>query len=490
MITLKITLKKQNKKTKRIGDYYLYFNGDFIKDSYDKKKIFLKFKNNLIGFLDKSKKLLVINREIENGLPLYYTLKSNELLISSHIGFFIKNNFNLKENKSVIAELLNYGYVLPPNTIYEGIFRISLFNKLIIKLDKKITLIEKDSSRFTNEDQDNIALSEFIEDNLRFDKSKKHTLFFSGGLDSSILCKLMIKQKINFNMFSVGFNFNSKDLLEKRYSLSASKELNKETNYVSFDFKKLILLIPEIIFITEEPIGHIQTLLLYSLMKEHRSKIHPLIVNGQGADGIFGTTSQFNFLNSKGKMDLLKIDFLRFDFLKKKYLINPKENKERFLARLKNYQEIDKDFIFDLEGDVDSTLNSWTKCANSNSLSIIYPFFQEKFIQKISKLNWKVRLKENKFFLKDLARKNGISERLITRRKGTWGPISNKWGELLYCILPISYGYFNEKRLYKFVLNKENRYVLWNIINYSIWRKIFIERQTYSKIKNQLKNLM
>lgn len=490
MIILKITTKKQRKKSEKIGKYYVYFNGYFKQEINNKTKTLLKFKDSLIGFLDKENNLIEITRDTKNSLPLYYFVKSNEIIISSHIKSSLMNKINLKENKKVIAELLNYGYILPPNTIYKNIFRIPLLSKIVIRLKDKMDITAK--RLFENRDikEDHISLSKSIEENINFDKNKIYTLLFSGGLDSSLLCRLMKKQKIDFNMFSTGFNFNIEDLIEKRYSLSASKELDKKTDYISFDFKKLILLIPEIISVTEEPISHIQTLLLYGLMKKEKNKINPILVNGQGADGIFGTTSQFDFLNKDKKLNLPKMKFSELNFLKKGYLINKEENKRNFLEKLNSYKEIDKDFIIDLEGDVDNTINSWTKCANSNSFSIIYPFFQKKFIHEVNKINWESRLTEPKFILRDLARKNNLSENLITRKKGSFGPISDWWGDLLQSILPINYDYFKKEKLYKFAIEKENRYILWNIINYSIWRKIFIERQTPNKIKIQLSNLM
>ena len=79
MIILKITTKKLYRKSKKIGDYFVYFNGYFEKEL--NKKISLKFKSRSIGFLDKDKKLIEISRCVENGLPLYYFLRHNEIVI-------------------------------------------------------------------------------------------------------------------------------------------------------------------------------------------------------------------------------------------------------------------------------------------------------------------------------------------------------------------------------------------------------------------------
>src|SRR3989344_1281849 len=450
MITLKITTEKKGRDFEKIGNYYVYFDGKYTKKIHNGKSISLRFNNRLWGHIDKEKRIIEIFRDIEGGLPLYYFGGLKKLIISSHISFFRKEGLNLEENKEVIAELLNYGYILPPSTIYKNIFKVPLLKNVIIKLNKKIDLNEKERFRFNDyqkhdarphpeglpfgqirlrrsgvwqrrscfgcsgsdpsfkagvsigprHEKRDYKEIEDIEEGIKFDKNKKYTLLFSGGLYSSILCKLMKKQKIEFNMLSTGFNFNKTDLIEKRYSLSSSNELKKKTKYLSFDFSNLLLLIPKIVSITEEPISHIQTLLVYELMKSSKQKRYSIFVSGQGADGIFGTESQFNFLKNNRKLDILKVKIPEFNFLDADYKKKYKENKEDFLERIKKHTLLNKDFILDLEGDVDSTINSWTKCANYNSSSIMYPLFKKEFIEKMIKLKWKNKLREPKLFLR------------------------------------------------------------------------------------------
>src|SRR3989344_1524943 len=182
MIILKITTKKQHEKSEKIGRYYIYFNGHFKKEINNKTKTLLKFKDSLIGSLDKENNLIEIIRNIENGLPLYYFVRPNEIIISSHIKSFLMNKINIKENKRVVAELLNYGYILPPSTIYKDIFRVSLLNKIIIRLGKEINITTKKLYKNKNMKKNCISLPKSIEENIKFDKDKNYTLFFSGGL--------------------------------------------------------------------------------------------------------------------------------------------------------------------------------------------------------------------------------------------------------------------------------------------------------------------
>ncbi|KPJ56536.1 hypothetical protein AMJ49_04645 [Parcubacteria bacterium DG_74_2] len=489
MISLKITTYKNKRRFEKVGKYYVYFNGRFIQSKDDKTKLYLKFKNYIFGSIYKKKKIIEIHRNLDNGLPFYYIKKSNKFFLSTHIKFFIKNALQIKENKKIIPELLSYGYIVPPQTVYESIYRISILKKLKIDLNKDISSNQVDLLTIPKLKQKRSHFSSLIEENINFNKKKKYTLFFSGGLDSSVLCSLMKKSKVRFNMYSTGFEFNSEDFLEKNYSLTASILLNKKTKYVSFNFNELLCLLPEIIFATEEPIGHIQTLLFYALIKKNKKYFNPILVNGQGADSIFGTNSQYNFLNKKTKLNSLKIKIPKYSFLKKDYVSSIKKNRKLFLLNLKDFSDLDKDFVFNLRGDTDITLNCWTKCVNYNSLFIIYPLFQKKFISEINKLKWETRIRESKYYLKKLARENNIPKRLIYRKKGTFGPISKAWSKSFFSLLPLCYDYFDKKG-FKNMKRKENRYILWNIINYSIWRKIFIENKSYKKIEKEIEKII
>src|SRR3989344_4229261 len=135
MIILKITTKKQHEKSEKIGRYYIYFNGHFKKEINNKTKTLLKFKDSLIGSLE-------------------------------------------KENKKVVAELLNYGYILPPNTIYKNIFRIPLLSKIVIRLEDKMDITLERLFENQNTQEDLVNLSSFIEENINFDKNKIYTLLF------------------------------------------------------------------------------------------------------------------------------------------------------------------------------------------------------------------------------------------------------------------------------------------------------------------------
>jgi asparagine synthetase B (glutamine-hydrolysing) len=428
---------------------------------------------------------ITVSRVIGNGMPLFYCLKDkNQIIICSDISSFSKNLLS-EENKEVISEFITRGYVLPPQTLFKNIFRIPLFKDLIISFSKqelKIKFLNNLNIVFKKEKNSNIE--NLLKKEISLPR-EEHAILFSGGLDSTILAKLSKIKKPQ--LFSTGFEFSEKDLLEKKYALSAANLIKLKTKYNSFNFKRLLLDLPEMIYLIGEPLNHLQTLLVYSTIKENKQEMSRFIINGQGADGVFGTESQYNYLHKKQNLSLLNFPIKKYSFLKKEYLNNCGKNLKKFLKSINHFSNLDKDFIIDILCDVDITMNSWSLCAKKNNRQMIYPFFKENIIRNVVNTPWQERLLEKKYYLRKFARKLNIPEEIISRKKGNFGPISSSWNEDLISLVKLGRNLFNMKKLNHFIKYEENRYNLWNIINYIIWRKIYIQGEPIQDVKKKIK---
>jgi len=481
MIELIIS-KNYLKQSTKIINCYIKFNGDFLKKS---NKILLKYNKKIIGKINLKKKRIQIIRNPETGLPLYYSYQKSKIYISDHIKFFIDEGFILKEDKGILLELLTYGYVMPPKTVYYGIKKVLIGQELIMNLNKLATSC-KLLMNLTKKN-DYYQVEKIKEKILKTFENKESTLLFSGGLDSSILLKLLIKGHRDFNAYSTGFEFEKVDTLERKYASSAAKMLNIKTIYETFNIEELLLNLPEIIKATEEPVTYIQTLLLYILLKKNKNNCFEQIINGQGADGVFGTSQQFSYLHEGGKINLIKDTP---DFLKKFKEIEDGKNRDEFISNLRKLNYLDKSFLLILQGDTDITANCWAKCIESLELRVIFPFLHNDLIKIVSKINWDVKLKEPKFILRNLARIEGVSEKIIQRKKGSFGPISQNWNKNLKKLKPLCYGVFPKVDIDNWFEDNEKRYFLWNLINYVLWKKMFIKGEKINIMESKLKKLL
>lgn len=481
MIKLIIS-KNYSRESSKFVDSHIRFNGNFLKKS---GKILLEYQKKIIGEIDSKRKIIRIFRNPETGRPLFYLYKNSKVFISDHIKFFIENNILLKENRDVLSELLIYGYVMPPNTIYEGIKRILIGEELIINLN--VLTITRNSFISNIKKENHYSIKKIKSNLLKVLNKKEYTLLFSGGLDSSILLKLLLEKDYNIKVYSTGFEFEEVDILEKEYAISASKIFNVKTVYQTFDMNELLLNLPEIIRATEEPVVYIQTLLLYTLLKKNSNKCFKCIVNGQGADGVFGTSQQFNYLKNKKEVVLLKNIP---PFLEKFNEIRNFRSRTNFITSLNNLDYLDKNFLLNLQGDTDLTTNCWAKCAEALKLKMIFPFLDNDLIKEVSKINWNIKLKEPKFLLRNLARKIDVPEEIIQKKKGSFGPISANWEKYFIRLKPLCYEIFPKKNVDCWFEDNEKRYFLWNLINYFLWKKLFIEHKNVAEIKSELKKLL
>lgn len=450
-----------------------------------------KNKDNVFQ-IDKGGLKIIFPRGLYGELPLFYTMEEDYIYIFSHFKAAAKLGLKFNEDKERLAEFLNFGFIYPPYTIYKNVRRVLFDEILEIKLGKKNKVIirkEKIFSKGPKKENASLQIGKFLDDNILklIQGNKKTTTLFSGGLDSSLLAKILQNNKRPLNTISTSFNFKNKDEFEMKNALSASRELKVENLHKKFTKKDFLTNLIWTIYFSEEPITHMQSVLLYSLFEKFKRNFSKKILNGQGADGVFGQAIQYRLNSAKEKFDTKEVlnpinDFLWFSKnlgISKKNIL---KNRLDFLDSLKNLRSQDKIFIFDMLGDVDITQTCWRKCAESRKLQIIYPYLNKKLIQMVSEVSWSEKLKEPKHILRQIARERKVPKNIIERKKGNFGPISDQWGKDLSPLFPLCTDFFDISFLNKLKIDKTKRYILWNLINLCIWRRLFLLKQNPKKL--------
>lgn len=389
-----------------------------------------------------------ISRHLGSGMNLLFYYSDKTFILSDSYNDF-SDTLRFTINKQAYEATSLYGFCPPPETLINHISKVPLFAQIQLTINtNRITLsVDYQFSSINNIDINVESLYEVIKDEKKCDVS----ILFSGGLDSSILYKLY-EQSIKKSISS-GYEFEDIDLIEKKYSLSAANLLQFSTNYYSFQLSELLKLLPEIIKITEEPLSHIQSLLIYRLLKGDIFDHNSLILNGQGADALFG----------------------RFSIAYNSFCV-PSLSKDLLVVSQINSRNLDnnaKNFYLNIIGDVDNTIHCWQKCASHFHYKMFFPFFSDKIFNLIrsKKKQRKINICSHydKRVLKELAEQIGIHESIIDREKASFGPRSKMWGQTIAKHLSIDY------------LPSE-RYKLWNLLNLKIWEDTIINRLTPNDI--------
>jgi len=494
----------------------------------------------------------IFNQTI-SGRTIYYLIQNErEFYCSTHI--FLLRNFGIKleENREVLPEFFIYRYVMPPNTLYKGI--------------KKMFFGERLKFSFTNEKFSVIGSSHFVfpESKIReksIDKISKKVvdilsnsiaslkpaksdsaLLLSGGLDSSILFKLS-KDILDINRtFSTDYPFlGLKGDVEKRNALSASKALGAEHSYIEFTVEDYLRGFIEAIHVAEEPLHHLQSVLLYLLFKKGIPDEFHTIINGQGADGIFGlnlhnrifacNSLHYRALSSIIGKNAIKLmiwltghgkgisDTIRLkDILKNSIDIgNPNHviwelgaygseqwtmkyfdcsyndiinTRFRAINEYRNYNIYDLISILDIIGDVRATSEIWNKLAEKNKKMIYYPFCEEELLNYSLSIFWDIKLQKPKNVLRHVAHALKVPEFIITRKKSGFGMGAEAWavkGGAFEPLIPLCTGIFEKKEILQLQsTDPKKSMTFWNILNYCIWKRLFIYNDSVDDLVGEL----
>lgn len=234
---------------------------------------------------------LIITRDSLGIKPLYYSGDFvNNFVVSSEIKGILNYGIKPEINSLDIAEYIQFGYLNEPSTGFSNMkkiepgqvikinLRLKSVHKSTIVLDKmsELTLIE--------------VLNRSISNHQRADVPQ--ALFYSGGIDSSLLLALMQREKVR----PIVWNSSKDDTKAAGFSNDAIYA-KKILNHLSFDYLELIDKSENVLFEEEldlmaegieELIGDYTFIASLKLSELVRQNGYIVAHSGMGADEIFG----------------------------------------------------------------------------------------------------------------------------------------------------------------------------------------------------------
>ncbi len=485
------------------GRYVLIFNGEIINAEEIKKEIIKKniiFKSNssdtevlfnyliymdglnnlqklngmfAFAFYDSFKKDLFLVRDRFGIKPLFYYSENNEIYFASEIKA-IKRALSkeLDLNKKSISDYFSLMYVTDNKTIYKDINKIPSGSFLKFNLNKNSSTMVRWFDFSFNENILN-GTFEDIEDELNLkvqNAIKKWTVSdvpisssLSGGLDSSIITRIVSQSNKNINTFSLGFEENF-IIDELEDALKVSKICETKHNEIRINSKDLFSNLPSMIEALDEPYGGgLPSWFVY----KYAAKNFKVILTGTGADELFGNYGKWRFIEN---FKYLKLDknFFTFNKLyfeknnyfnkteKKKILINEiyyENNVERLFHNLYRSKDAldprNKTCYIDLKTQLqDEFLQMTDRFSMAHSIEARPCFLENELVSFALSIPAHIRMKKfnTKYLIKRLSNRyfpNSMSEK---RKKGFVLPISQWINSFFY--KEFEY-YFNKKKIEK-----------------------------------------
>jgi len=226
--------------------------------------------------------------------PLYYALRSGELLFASEIkSILAAGPVRPALNSAVVPEFLANRYVAGPETLFQGIhkllpghiltwsredgLRVSRYWRLPEVLSPADVSLEEQARELR------VRLDESLRSHLVSDVPVG--LFLSGGLDSSGLGMLMSRMvRDPIKTFAVGFR--DQKVAELPWARMAAAAMGSEHYETVVTPKGFFDALPHMVWQEDEPIAFPSSIPLYFVSELARKSVK-VVISGEGADELF-----------------------------------------------------------------------------------------------------------------------------------------------------------------------------------------------------------
>jgi asparagine synthase (glutamine-hydrolysing) len=242
---------------------------------------------------DKPKRKLFLVRDRLGIKPLYYTETNGKFIFASEIKAILQHpQVKCEVNLKALDEYLTFQYILAPNTLFEGIWKL-LPGHTLSYCYGKITLRQywdvefpQVSEKIDEREAAEELLEHFRESiRLRLISDVPLGVLLSGGVDSSAVVAVM-SRLVNcpIKTFTVGFAAEG-DYDETKYARLVAKRFETDHQEVILQPNACELL-PKLIWHLDEPIADQAALPTYLVCELARKSV-TVVLTGEGGDELF-----------------------------------------------------------------------------------------------------------------------------------------------------------------------------------------------------------
>jgi asparagine synthetase B (glutamine-hydrolysing) len=137
------------------------------------------------------------------------------------------------------------------------------------------------------------------------------------------------------------------------------------------------------------------------------------------------------------------------------------------------------------------TASIWSKLSESQSKIVFYPYSDDNLVNYLYTIPWNVKLRNSKNILREIARDIEIPDVIINRAKQSFGISSDKWGEkggVFEPLVSLCSKAFDVHEIQNLQSSEpEKAMTFWNILNYSLWKRLCIDNEPLSKLLDEFR---
>ena len=355
------------------------------------------------------------------------------------------------------------------------------------------------------------------------------TVLLSGGLDSSLLYRLAQRSLGTATSYSTGYPFEHPGANgEREYAVSAAEALKSRHRYFEPTTEQFLRGHVEATAALEEPVDLMQTVLLHLLFSLGIPDDASVVISGEGADTLFGENLQLflyrlhhrallrpfkrgplhaalalatrvtgrgrrtaDFLARSPDIDLNDPDNMLWLFgtpymrrwVSDYFAVPERElmaNRLQAAARFAGSSVWELMSLVALVQEGAATKTFWGKLATAAGRNTVAPFSQRRVQDTAYAIPLAVKMRSLKHVVRSVALAVELPERIITRPKLAFDVLSRDWvlpGGVIDPLIRLAEPAFDGDVMRGLQTgDPADARMLWSIISYAVWRRMWIER--------------
>jgi asparagine synthase (glutamine-hydrolysing) len=483
-------------------------------------------------------------QSIASCRPYYYCQSNTELFFSTSLKMVCKHGHPLQIDEQALPEFLVYRHVLPERTLFAGVRRL-LGGNLIVLSPQRWSVDERWRWPLDSKQLDVTHSEPEVMEHIRgiiragLDRAlrgRAATVLFSGGLDSSLMAMLAREDREGINSATTSFSFINRDDQEEEYARTSASALDLPHSIYVGDETGYLAGLAESVVAAEEPLHHLQSVMLYLLFKNHQFGDKPLLLCGHGADALFGNDAHLRTYKYRAATTVLRatglehlyrwgFELLRVKSVRWRYFTShfgrvlnspyhmlwglgqytspqlvsslfgstptsvygPRADLVRCYA---SHNLLNQITLLTLLGDCHITLSVWSKLAESQGYPVYYPFTEPELIEYLFSLPWSLKLSEPKYLIRRLLRDDGLEEGLIERPKMSFGFPPQFWalpGTLFQPLVDMAGERYEPSLLSSLQSTDQSKaMLLWNLLVLYLIEKLIAEAYPADQLAEEI----
>jgi asparagine synthetase B (glutamine-hydrolysing) len=476
--------------------------------------------------IDPFKRVVTIAHSIASWRPCYWSVRPGSFTCSTSVSGLKEIGHEVVWDPACTPEYLMYRFVAPPRSILRGVPKLAGGQLLVVDIEEGRV---REDRRWRWPDGRGADPKEDITSVLRARVEEWAQCFpsagilLSGGLDSSLLAALARVACPDVRTFSSSFSFANSDDGEDQYALSMARHLGVIHQVHNTTPERYLTGWVESIHAAEEPVHHLQSVLLHILFQDRAATSHGAILCGEGADCIVGNASHDFLYRHRSAIAFLRtmrvssacaslVDALGWHGLWSSVLTRRYDRQlssahhflwllgrfgdpdivQRILScddaallgerpwLLEAYHDrplLDQVTALALLSEGHATISIWGKLAEASGVYLACPYTSPSVLAAVMTVPWDVKLREKKHLVRTALRQLGIPETLVARPKLSFGFPARFWaskGGLFQPIIDMITQAHNTRVLES--LQREGgaaSMVLWCLLNQFLWMQLF-----------------